>query len=220
MEDRQFRLRVTYGKTGRLAMLSHLEVTHALERIVRRSGLPFALSCGFSPHMKMAFGSALPVGIGGTCEIFDLTLSDYVAPAKALDALKRSAPADMMPVEAEYVEPSAKAASVANPFSMYEVRFDSPVAGFEYPSQIEVVRKKKAKTLQVADYLVGEPVAEGCSMRFQLESKDTGSLRPDVFVKSMSLAFDDGAGSLGSDSVPGVPAVRSITRTAQSPMPL
>ena len=156
------------------------------------------------------------VGIGGTCEIFDLTLDDYVAPAKALDALKRSAPADMMPTTVEYVEPSAKAASVVNPFSMYEVRFDSPVAGFEYPSQIEVVRKKKAKTLQVADYLVGEPVAEGCSMRFQLESKDTGSLRPDVFVKSMSLAFDDGAG-FGPDSVPVGPTVRSITRTAQSP---
>lgn len=217
MEDRQFRLRVTYGKTGRLAMLSHLEVTHALERIVRRSGLPFALSCGFSPHMKMAFGSALPVGIGGTCEIFDLTLDDYVTPAKALEALRKSAPADMMPVAAEYVEPSAKAASVANPFSMYEARFDSPVAGFEYPPQVEVVRKKKAKTLEVSDYLVGEPVLDGCVMRFQLQSKDTGSLRPDVFVKSMRLSCADGDGGLDPDPVSDGPAVRSITRTAQSP---
>lgn len=191
-------------------MLSHLEVTHALERIVRRSGLPFALSCGFSPHMKMAFGSALPVGIGGTSEIFDLTLDDYVAPAKALDALKASAPCDMMPVAAAYVEPSAKAASVANPFSMYEVEFDSPVAGFEHPSQIEVVRKKKQKTLEVSEYLVGEPELDGCLMRFQLQSKDTGSLRPDVFVKSMSL---QGEGDL-------YPSVKAITRVAQSPSQL
>ena len=63
MQDRVFRLRVTYRKAGRLSMLSHLEVTHALERAVRRSGLPFALTQGFSPHMKLSFGSALPVGV-------------------------------------------------------------------------------------------------------------------------------------------------------------
>ena len=70
-----FRLRSTYIETGRLAMLSHLEVAHTLERTVRRAGLPFAVSQGFSPHMKIAFGAALPVGVGSTCEIFDLQLS-------------------------------------------------------------------------------------------------------------------------------------------------
>lgn len=64
-----FRLRSTYIETGRLAMLSHLEVAHTLERTVRRAGLPFAVSQGFSPHMKIAFGAALPVGVGSTCEI-------------------------------------------------------------------------------------------------------------------------------------------------------
>ena len=46
-----FRLRMTFCKQGRLAMLSHLEVARALERAVRRAGLPFAVSQGFSPHM-------------------------------------------------------------------------------------------------------------------------------------------------------------------------
>ena len=91
-EARTFRLRVRYGKVGRLSMLSHLEITHALERLVRRSSLPFALSQGFSPHMKIAFGPALPVGVGGTDEVFDVTLTAYVAPDKALSALKARAP--------------------------------------------------------------------------------------------------------------------------------
>lgn len=205
-EERQFRLRVTYGKSGRLAMLSHLEVTHALERMVRRARLPFALSNGFSPHMKMAFGSALPVGVGGDEEIFDLTLRDYVAPAKALQALRDAAPVEMMPVSAEYIEPSAKAASVACPFSVYEVAFDAPVSSIDWPSEIEVVRKKKPKTLVVGDYLVGEPEVSGNRVRFQLQSKDTGSLRPDVFVRSLSAMGE------GSQA----PNATSITRVAQS----
>lgn len=204
-EPRQFRLRVTYGKTGRLALLSHLEVTHALERMVRRARLPFALSNGFSPHMKLAFGSALPVGVGGASEVFDLTLSDYVAPAKALAALAGVAPAGLAPVAAEYVEPSAKAASVAFPFGAYEAVFDGPVDAVEWPERIEVVRKKKPKTLVVADYLAEPPAACGNVVRFQLRSLDTGSLRPDVFVGSWDVSGPGGA-----------PTLRSITRTAQA----
>ena len=64
-----FRLRLTFAKQGRLAMLSHLEVARALERTVRRAGLPYAVSQGFSPHMLIAFGAALPVGVGGTHEL-------------------------------------------------------------------------------------------------------------------------------------------------------
>ena len=68
-DPRLFRLRVTFCKQGRLALLSHLEVARALERAVRRAGLPYAVSQGFSPHMRIAFGAALPVGVGGTREM-------------------------------------------------------------------------------------------------------------------------------------------------------
>ena len=43
-DPRLFRLRATFVEEGRLAMLSHLEVAHTLERVVRRAGLPFAIS--------------------------------------------------------------------------------------------------------------------------------------------------------------------------------
>ena len=69
-DPRNFRLRVEFCKQGRLALLSHLEVARALERAVRRAGLPFAISQGFSPHMKIAFGAALPVGVGADAADF------------------------------------------------------------------------------------------------------------------------------------------------------
>lgn len=203
MESRTFRLRVTYRKGGRLAMLSHLEVTHVLERMVRRAGLPFALSQGFSPHMKIAFGGALPVGIGGDAEIFDLQLSRYIAPAKALTALQAAAPTDMMPASCEYVEPKAKAASVAYPYSIYEAVLASPIAHMEWPDVIEVVRKKKTRELVVDDYLVGTPKVNGDTVLFQLVSTDAGNLRPDVFLKA---------------ACPGIPLI-SINRLSQSADP-
>lgn len=217
MQSQVFRLRVAYRKGGRLAMLSHLELTHAIERTVRRSGLPFALSQGFSPHMKLAFGSALPVGIGGDREIFDLTLERYVAPAKALDALARSCPSDMMCLTCEYVEPKAPAASVAFPYSVYEAAYDGPVAAFEVPEQVEVVRKKKAKTMNVADFLVGEPAIDGAQVRFQLRSGQDGSLRPDVLLDNAAVRP---AGSGLRDGDDRDPVLQKVTRIFQAADPV
>lgn len=208
-DQRTFRLRVTYVKAGRLAMLSHLEITHGLERIVRRADLPFAISNGFSPHMKIAFGSALPVGIGSSCEIFDLQLKDYVAPAKVLEALKAKAPGDLMPISCEYIEPKAKAASVAFPFSVYRATFDAPVEDVRMPETVSVIRKKKEKTLQVSDYLVGEPIAQDCDLLFQLQQLESGNLRPDDLIRSYIEGLPDNGAKLVS-----------ITRISQDAAPI
>ena len=187
-DPRLFRLRVTFRETGRLAMLSHLELARALERAVRRAGLPYAVSQGFSPHMRIAFGAALPVGVGGTSEFFDLFLTAYVPPAKALAALQAASPADLMPTEACYVEPKAAAASVACPVSTYEVQLSAAPAALIVPETITVVRKKKEKTLAVADFLVGPVELDGDAVRFTLEAKPTGSLRADAFVRELLAA--------------------------------
>lgn len=196
---RFFRLRATFVEQGRLAMLSHLEVAHALERTVRRAQLPFAVSQGFSPHMKIAFGAALPVGVGSTCEVFDLQLKEYVAPAKALAALQGASVPDLMVQDCRYIENSAPAASVAFPFSTYEVRFDAPVSHLAVPETVTVVRKRKEKTLVVSEFLA-EPFAfNGDRATFTLEAKPTGSLRPDVLLQNCQIDA----------------AVVSVTRTAQ-----
>ena len=180
-DPRLFRLRVTFRETGRLAMLSHLELARALERAVRRAQLPFAVSQGFSPHMRIAFGAALPVGVGGTAEIFDLFLTDYVPALRALAALQEASPADLYPTEARYIE----ARSVALHMSTYEVLLSEAPGAIVVPEAITVVRKKKEKTLVPADFLVGPVSLDGATVRFSLEAKPTGSLRADAFAREL-----------------------------------
>ena len=204
-DPRLFRLRVTFHETGRLAMLSHLELARALERAVRRAQLPFAVSQGFSPHMRIAFGAALPVGVGGTAEIFDLFLTDYVPAPRALTALQEASPADLYPTEARYIEARDAAASVALPVSTYEVVLSEAPRAVVVPEAITVVRKKKEKVLCTADFLVGELELSGAVATFSLESKPTGSLRPDVLLRACCEAADavapEGAAPLRALSV-------------------
>lgn len=229
-DPRLFRLRVTFQETGRLALLSHLEVARALERAVRRAGLPFAVSQGFSPHMRIAFGAALPVGVGGTAEFFDLFLTDYVPAPDALAALQEASPADLYPTAARYIEHKDPAASVACPISTYEVRLPAAPEALVVPQTITVIRKKKDKTLNVGEFLVGPvellepevstegglvdvlPPGEGATIRFTLEAKPTGSLRADAFLREL-IAATVAAGNAPADLHPV-----SFMRVAQRPL--
>lgn len=223
-----FRLRVVFAKQGRLALLSHLELARALERAVRRAGLPFAVSEGFSPHMRIAFGAALPVGVGGEREIFDLLLTRYLAPAKALEALRLASVSDLMVRECFYIEPRDPAASVAFPVSTYRAVLSRSVTAsgdgavscapgdaigaLVVPKTVTVVRKKKEKTLNVADYLVGGIALQGATATFSLEAKPTGSLRPDKLMaaclEATNAALPDG------DCL----RIASLTRIDQRPL--
>ena len=190
-DNRVFRLRVVFVKQGRLAMLSHLEIARALERVVRRAGLPFAVSQGFSPHMKIAFGAALPVGVGGMQEIFDLQMTDYVAPAKALAALQGATTPDLMCTNCFYIEARDAAASVAYPLSTYRARLSSAPGRWQMPDEVRIVRKKKEKVLRPADFLVGDMRIDGDEIEFTLEAKESGSLRPDVLMAACLAAVKE-----------------------------
>lgn len=97
MNDTRCRLRVRYAREGRLAYLGQLELIRSVERCVRRSGLPYSVSRGFSPHMRIAYSSALPVGTSSAAEYFDLILERPVGPNDALRALAGAMPVDIAP---------------------------------------------------------------------------------------------------------------------------
>ena len=221
-----FRLRVEFCKKGRLSLLSHLEVARALERAVRRSALPFAVSQGFSPHMRIAFGAALPVGVGGEHELFDLLLKRYVDPDEALVALRRASVDDLMVLSCAYIHHQAEAASVAFPVCSYAAELSCAPGTLRVPAQVTVVRKNKEKTLRTPDFIVGRPVLRGRRVEFELESKPTGSLRPDLLVRACCEATrDEGVEAAfvienleppaAGFSAAGELSVRSLTRTAQ-----
>ncbi|MCL2135943.1 MAG: TIGR03936 family radical SAM-associated protein [Coriobacteriia bacterium] len=118
-----FRLRIAFAKQGRLRWLSHLELSRALERLIRRSGLPYAVSQGFNRHMRFASSPALPVGTSGLHELFDVWLTKYVSPEEALGMLQAAA-GDAIPVlGVEYVSSKLKGLQATHTAHRYIVTF-------------------------------------------------------------------------------------------------
>jgi radical SAM-linked protein len=212
----EFRLRLGYRKADRLRFLSHLEVVRALERGIRRAGLSYAVTAGFNPRMKAAFGPALPVGTGSDEEYLDLWLTRYTAPEEVVRRIGGALPPELGPIEAVYVPDKARALTAGEMLADYEVRVDGEgvateriaeaVASLVETRSLTIEHKGKTKVFDLSQALPNEPGVEvekdgSVSVKLTVRIGPSGSLRPDVFVAAALKAS-------------GVPArIESVTRT-------
>ncbi len=211
-ENLGFAMRIEYVKQGRLAFLSHLETIRSMERIIRRAQLPYAVTEGFNPHMKVSFGPALPCGAAGLGEYLDLRLREYIAPDVALEAMKAASVPDLAPVACNYIDVHADAVTVAFPLSDWEAHLagasladvQDAFARLAQRGYIEIERKSKKrrgkmeiKRIELAGRLVDGPsFAEQdgqVAMRFSTMAQNQGSsLRPDRYIESALALMEDG----------------------------
>lgn len=83
------KLRVRYAKRGRMRFTSTRDFQRALERAVRRAGLPMAFSAGFHPHPRISYANAAPTGAASEAEYVELSVTrvvDCQQVARDLDA--------------------------------------------------------------------------------------------------------------------------------------
>ncbi len=68
------RYRIWFAKVDRVAFLGHLDLGRLWARIFRRAELELAMSRGFSPKPRIAFGPALGLGVPSLGEVIDVDL--------------------------------------------------------------------------------------------------------------------------------------------------
>ncbi len=83
------RLIAGFKKGEEARYLSHLDFQRALQRLLRRAGLPLLYSAGFNPHPLISYASALPVGATGDCEAVELQ-TEELSEAEAFALLSKT----------------------------------------------------------------------------------------------------------------------------------
>lgn len=76
------KLRLRYAKRGRLRFSSHRDFQRALERALRRAGVPMAYSAGFSPHPKISYSNSAPTGVASEAEYVEIGVTQLCDPDK------------------------------------------------------------------------------------------------------------------------------------------
>lgn len=85
-------IRMQFRKTREGRFMSHLDLMHTWERVIRRSQLPLAFSQGFNPHPKINFASALAVGTTSGGEYMDMELTADLPLEQVKQELDRAMP--------------------------------------------------------------------------------------------------------------------------------
>lgn len=226
------RLRVRYAKRGRLRFTSHRDISRAVERAVRRAGIPVAFSGGFTPHPKISYAGAAATGVASEAEYLEIGLTETRDPARVRADLDAALPpgldiVDVVPVRAGRGDAPVKPGAFADRLqaSEWRIRLDgvpegdaaAAVAAFMAAPVIEVERltKKGRRRFDVRaavsacelDRRAAEAADAPCAILRMVVRHSTPAVRPDDILTGLRQV---------ADLAPPSPPL--VTRLAQGPL--
>lgn len=217
------RLRLRYAKRGPLRFTSTRDFQRALERALRRTGVPMAYSQGFNPHPRISYTNAAPTGTASEAEYAELAVTSVLDPERVRAALDAALPTGLDVLEV--VEVRAPDLADRLQASVWTVELPgvgedearSAVATLLAAETVEVSRLTKSgmRTFDARgpilrlDVRGGAAAADGtpCAILDLVVRHVTPSVRPDDVLAALRHA---------ADLVPPVPP--RVTRLAQGPL--
>ncbi|NLT54830.1 MAG: DUF2344 domain-containing protein [Actinomycetales bacterium] len=228
------RVRLRYAKRGRLRFTSHRDIQRALERAVRRAGVPVALSAGFTPRPRISYANAVPTGAASEAEYVELALSRCCEASWVAGALDSALPPGLDVLDAVV----SRSGALADRLEASLWRIELPGVGHAEATaavgvllgteRVEVERRTKsgmrsfdARSAIVRLEVVGpavpgpDPVAGGvaegedppCAILALVVRHATPAVRPDDVLAALRVVAD-----LAPPSPP------RMTRLAQGPL--
>ena len=209
-------IRMQFCKTREGRFLSHLDLMHTWERVIRRSQLPLAYSQGFNPHPKINFASACAVGTTSDGEYMDMELTREMPLEEVQEMLQAVMPLAFRVPAMKVVSGKAPSLMSIIERARYTLRLelleeaiqaqlDAAVENFRQQEEIVIYRyKKNSKDKKPVNIRPGvyelELTAEGkyAVLRILVQSGNEGNVRPEEVVYGLMSA--------------GMPMVQNIMR--------
>jgi radical SAM-linked protein len=192
------RLTVRYAKRGRMRFASHRDVARAIERGVRKAGIPVAYSAGFSPHPRISYSGGAPTGAASEAEYLEIAVTSQCEPADICRRLDAALPDGIDVIEV--VEAAGKTGEAQLEASEWEVVLPgvpasaaaSAVRKFLASPSVEVERltSKGTRTLDARAAVLSlvsgaaEPAA-GCAILRMIVRQLTPAVRPDDILAAL-----------------------------------
>lgn len=184
---------VVFEKTGPHRFLGHLDLQRAMQRALRRSGLPVTYSQGFNPHLQLSFAAPLSVGIAGLREVMEVPLSASITPATFVRRLNETLPEGMKAQAAVLQEDSAPKAMARMAAASYSLQPESgfaelaeAVPGFLAREHIPFTKKGKGgEREENLRPLIYNLMVKGDSLVAVLATSSKGTARADQLLASL-----------------------------------
>lgn len=192
------KLRVQYARRGRLRFSSTRDFARALERALRRSGVPMAFSAGFHPHPKISYANGAPTGTASEAEYFEISVTEHVDPDAVAAALDAALPDGIDVVTVVEARPGALADRLEA--SAWRLRFDgvtpaelqTALDAFLAEETVEVSRmfKRGPRTFDARQPVARAGIAPAedpsCAILEMVVRHTTPAVRPDDVVSAIT----------------------------------
>ncbi|MBE3101289.1 MAG: DUF2344 domain-containing protein [Firmicutes bacterium] len=196
------RMILEFTREARVKYISHLDLVRAMQRTMRRGKIPIAFSQGFNPHPKLAFASALPVGVTSSSEFMDIILSQPMEISELIRRFNVALPKGISVKDAVSIDDSIPSLMSLIERADYRVCVD--ISGLDYQQginnflqQSEIIIEKQGKkgpsTVNLREGIFDISIGNGDNQELflSLRSGSIGNIRPETvateLLKSMGV---------------------------------
>lgn len=156
-------MRARFCKQDSAIYFSHLDLNRAIMRALRRSGIPFWSTGGFSPHPYCVFAQPLSLGFESEGELFDFRVTGDFEPEALITAL----PDSLKILEIYPPENSFKQIAWATYRVVLQTAASAAAvqAAFEGPLTVLKKTKRSEKEVDLREFvhkIVAEQSGDGC----------------------------------------------------------
>ncbi len=190
---------VVFEKSMALRHIGHLDLMRAMQRALRRSGLPIRYSNGFNPHIQLSFAYPLTVGVVGLRELMDVPVEGECDPDAFVTRLRSALPRALPVVAVRAVGDDFPTLMALVSGSRYRIemggggdaaRVAAALPAFMASDECAAMRKTKSgeKMTDIRPF-VAEATAEqtdgGYTLRLRIRNLPEGSLKPSVLMGAL-----------------------------------
>jgi radical SAM-linked protein len=192
-EQERVRYRLSFHKTEAMRFTGHLDLYRALERAIRRAGLPLAYRGGFSPHPRLQLASALPLGLISRAELADLWLEQPVSASEVLERLSAAAPPGLLFADVQVVvagQPTLQQQVISATFSASLTGSPPDDLGDRVRSLLasaRVIRQRRDKSYDLRPLIDSLEAADPTTLVMRLSAREGATGRPDEVLEALGL---------------------------------
>jgi radical SAM-linked protein len=192
-DQERTRYRVSFHKTEAMRFTGHLDLYRALERTIRRAGLPLAYRGGFSPHPRLQLAAALPLGLTSVSELADLWLEQPIGASEVLAELRAAAPPGLQFVAVQVIdaaEPALQEQVIGATFSAALAPSTSADVENRVASLLSspsLIRQRRGKSYDLRPLIDTLATSAPGTLVMRLSAREGATGRPDEVLEALGI---------------------------------
>lgn len=201
-----YRIRVRFTKMNLMKFISHLDLMRLMERTLRRSNIPLAFTQGFNPHPKIAFATALAIGISSEGEYMDVEITQKISLNDFKNSMNKNLPSGIEIIKCKYINldnPSLMATVEISTYIVkcklqenYEISLiQEAIDDFQRKTHIYTIKNIKKRNKDIKKEIDIRPLINSIEV-WNLSSKELvlkirtatgskGNLKPEVLIDKL-----------------------------------